>query len=138
MKKFITLLLAAVLAFALFACGTNDNGGRTGNASRGEVSIVLGPAFFEDEDGNEIDDFDWANEEGVTIVVNDDGSRTITMPSALHAEIMVEISEGTSELMQVSVDEAESFLSVSYNNDFTEITVVADQAQFENELFGWI
>ncbi|PLT47575.1 hypothetical protein NYE40_20245 [Paenibacillus sp. FSL W8-1187] len=159
MKRIIGAAAAAALLTMAAACGggNSENGGNEGAASSPAPSsaasaapaaspakgvevdkgllnheITLPASFFE---GQELDAaIEAAKKNGVTDVKrNEDGSVTYKMPRSVHGKMMDEMKAS----LLTSIDElkaGETFQSVKdieYSKDFSEFTLIVDQAKFE-------
>lgn len=101
------------------------------------VKITIPASLFEGKSKDQV--IEYAKEYGITdITENDDGSYTFTMTKAQHEELLKDVKESLiSTIDDVSGSgNYPSINSISYNDSFTEITVLADQTTFENSFAG--
>jgi Adhesin P1 N-terminal domain len=97
------------------------------------VEITLPASFFEDEADLESTKAD-AEKEGIKVTKNDDGSLTYKMSKAKHKEMVQEMETE----MVASIDEmknSEDFTSIqdiTYNDSFSEYTMIVDKETYEN------
>ncbi len=102
------------------------------------VEVTLPPSMFEGEDIDAA--IAEAKADGVKEVTkNDDGSLTYKMSKSKHKEMMKEmktsISQSVNE-MKTSGDYA-SIKDITFNDSFTEFTVIVDKEAFENSFDGF-
>ncbi|QJC53532.1 hypothetical protein HGI30_19645 [Paenibacillus albicereus] len=156
MKRTIGAAAAALLLAATAACG--GNGGNAANKaaspapspaassapaaspSKGvEVDkgllnheITLPASFFEGQDLDAV--IAEAKKSGVTDVKrNEDGSVTYKMPRSVHGKMMDEMESGLMKSIE-ELKAGETFKSVKdieHSKDFSEFTLIVDQAAFE-------
>lgn len=99
------------------------------------VEITLPASMFE---GEEIDMAE-AEEDGMNITQNDNGSVTYKMSKAKHREMMNEMESGVIQSVE-EMKASEDYLSIkdiTYNNSFTEFTLVVDKEAYENSMDGF-
>ena len=105
-----------------------------------DVSITM-PASMVELDDQDIDSMiDEAQEMGVKEVVrNEDGSLTYKMSKSTHRKMMQEIKEDMIENIEDMIESGDfvSIKDVTYNHDFTEMTLIVDQNAFENSFDGF-
>ena len=153
MKKLLLLLLA--LVFIVSACGNEEaSGDKEKESPKNEVEeteegvsvdkglfnveVTLPASFFEGEDIAEV--VANAKEEGVgEAIANEDGSVTYKMSKAQHKEMLAEIKTGMKESVEeIKNDEDfQSIKDITYNDSFSEFTVVVDKAAYENSFDGF-
>lgn len=102
-----------------------------------EVVITLPASLMEDTDPDEV--IAEAEEEGIHVVVNDDGSVTYTMTRAQHNELLGEMAEGIQETIE-DLRTSEDFVSiadVTANDSYSEFTMIVDREAYENSFDGF-
>jgi len=93
------------------------------------VSIILPASFYES-----IAEEDVINSalEDETIVKNDDGSYTFTMPLSTWEKALIEQQESVKNaITEMIADESSSFKDIKYNEAMTEFDFYVDQEKFE-------
>lgn len=102
------------------------------------VEVTLPAAFFEGQDIEEV--IAEAEEEGVKEVTkNEDGSLTYKMSKSEHKKMISEMGTSitkTIEDMKNSGDYV-SIKEITYNDSFSEFTLVVDKESFENSFDGF-
>ncbi|SEN01255.1 hypothetical protein SAMN05192533_10843 [Mesobacillus persicus] len=97
------------------------------------VEITLPATFFEDEEDRNSTIAD-AEKEGIDITKNDDGSLTYNMSKKKHREMLQEME---TELV-ATIDEMRngkdypSIQDITYNDSFSEFTMIVDREAYEN------
>lgn len=159
MKK-TAFILFLLLLTSLAACSSNDDtanssekGTETAKASASEASdeeggvevdknllsveVSLPASFFEGQSAEDV--IADAKEEGIEVTANDDGSYTYKMSKSEHKKLMdemrTELDKSTAEM--VSSGDYPSIKDISYNNDFTEFTMVVEKEAYENSMDGF-
>jgi hypothetical protein len=156
MWKFTTIIMALLLILA--SCSTNEKEDKSGDGEKTtkqteekakedsvdvdkgllNVEITLPASMFEGQDINTV--IADAKKEGVKEVTqNEDGSLTYKMSKAKHKEMMKEIKDSiiaSVEEMKNSED-FQSFKDITYNDDFSEFTVIVDKGKYENSMDGF-
>lgn len=99
------------------------------------VEITLPEMFFDEEDLTEIEKEMEENHQA-NVTKNDDGSITVKMSKKEHKQLLEEMSEELMEMIDevIADEEYPSIEDISYNRDFTEINVVVNREQFEENL----
>ncbi|WP_419955059.1 hypothetical protein ACN6MT_05665 [Neobacillus niacini] len=153
MRIFRTILISLLL-LNLASCSTNEKEDNKKQSEKSKeeakegnvevekgllnVEITIPASMFEGQDINTV--IADAKKEGVKEVTqNEDGSLTYKMSKAKHKEMMKEMKESviaSVEEMKNSED-YQSIKDITYNNDFSEFTVVVDKAAFENSMDGF-
>ncbi|WP_067844054.1 hypothetical protein [Amphibacillus sediminis] len=133
MKHMLKMISFSFILVALVACGGS-------NADKGNVEITFPASFYEGVSLDEEELQAEADEEGMgEVKVNDDGSITYSMPKEMHDDLL----ETTAAELKTSFEEIvedEDFPSIqdiTYNDDFTEFTLIVDQELFENSFDGF-
>ena len=158
MRKRTVIILFVLLITLLSACSANEqeNKAKEGdhtdeqgkqeteeqslNVDKGilNVEVTLPASFFEGQDLDTV--IADAENDGIKITKNDDGSLSYKMSKAKHKEMMKEmgtaIAEGLEEMK--SSGDYPSIKDITHNNDFTEFTLIVDKAAFENSFDGFI
>lgn len=160
MKKWFSLLLAAVLCLSLTACGGSNASAEeppaaddTEQTSANEeapaeqpeetepeeepepetVSITIPSGYFtEDELEQMVGDTDSGNYENIT--AGDDGSVTVTMTQEQHQELLSVVAESLRSTIaeEFPSDDYPSVKSMEFSDDFTEMTLTADYAAYDS------
>ncbi|WP_068673381.1 hypothetical protein [Oceanobacillus sp. Castelsardo] len=157
MKKLTYMLLVLLITF-LAACSSDGSADNTNesnktieqkqdeteekgvNVDKGllNVEVTLPAAFFEGQDIEEV--IAEAEEEGVKEVTkNEDGSLTYKMSKSEHKKMISEMGTSitkTIEDMKNSGDYV-SIKEITYNDSFSEFTLVVDKESFENSFDGF-
>ena len=161
MKKIMYLLLVLALS-ALAACSSNDasntekdseaSGNQTEETKKENsddesvkvdkgllnVEITLPASMFEGEDMDET--IKNAKEKGIKEVTqNDDGSVTYKMSKSVHKEIMKEMKTTIEQSVEETKNSEDytSIKDITYNDSFTEFTMVVDKEAYENSMDGF-
>ncbi|MEG0404494.1 MAG: hypothetical protein RR571_08930 [Anaerorhabdus sp.] len=91
-----------------------------------DVTIHLPASMFEDMTSEEIETA--AKDNGISsVVINEDGSVDYTMSKSVHNKLMKEMKDGFVEQigeMLSNKEEYPSFEEITYNDEFTEFTIV--------------
>lgn len=145
MKKFLSLLLAALMLLSMAACGgatdseNKNNPGSTENSGsvavdKGllTVDVTMAASFFEDMTAEEIKAE--AEENGYSsCTVNPDGSVTYTMTKAKHKEMLDDLKSGIEETIAGCLegeDKVASFVSIEHADDYSRFDVCVDPAEY--------
>ncbi|GAA0492741.1 hypothetical protein GCM10008986_18900 [Salinibacillus aidingensis] len=159
MKKTSYVLLIVLLTF-LTACSSNDEADNNGeNKTQTEesantdeqkstneegkvdvdknllsVEVTLPASMFENQDPEEV--IASAEEDGIKVTENDDGSYTYKMSKAKHKEMMAEMGTEVKNTVDemVSSGDYTSIKDITYNNDFSEFTMVVEREAYENSM----
>jgi X-X-X-Leu-X-X-Gly heptad repeat protein len=124
MKKIVVLVLSMILIFT--AC-----------AKESMVEVTLPASIFEGKDASEWMDSD--KHDDIEVTVNDDGSVTYKMPKSTHDEVMKEIRAGFDNVIAEIKDENGEYVSikdVTYNDSFSEITLIVDKEKYQSSFDG--
>jgi hypothetical protein len=148
LKKILSIFLGAMVIF-LVSCSeekTNKenkekekNKTQQVNVDKGllSVTITLPASMFEDQNVDQaIED---AKKEGITAMKNSDGSVTYKMSKKKHKEMMQEMKTNVIKTIDDTKNGKDfpSIKDVTYNNDFSEFTLVVDKAAYENSMDGF-
>lgn len=99
----------------------------------GEVKMTFPASFFGGTDPDEI--AAQAKTEGVEATVNADGSVTYSMTKAQQDKMLGEMRESlNSSIKEVIGSEDSSIKDITYNDNFSEITVVCDKAAYSESM----
>ena len=133
MKKFLSIIMALVMALLFAACENGENpAGLQGEEGDFDVEVVMPASFFEDMSPTEI--MDAAEEYGfISCEINPDGSVKYVMTKEKHKEMLDGIKAGFDEGVKTLLegeDKVASFVSVEYSEDFTEVSVFVDGGQY--------
>lgn len=97
------------------------------------VDVTLPASFFENSTHEQIEAA--AKENGIQKVkFNDDGSVTYTMSKAKHKELLDSLKSSVDESITEILNDKEaypSFVSIKYNNDLTEFTVLCEKDKYK-------
>lgn len=122
--KRLLLMAIIVLGLAFSAACSNDSA---------EVEITIPGFFFEEEMLDEIvAEMEAEGDKKVTL--NDDGSLTYQMPKSEYKQFMKEMETETIAYLD-EIKNSDDFISIkdiTYKKDFSELTIVASQDDFEN------
>ena len=158
MKKFISCLLALVLALSVTACGGSTEtppekepevhtqapeNQEQETESKGievdegllDVDITLPASIFSEEDMTAFDPDAYAAEQGFKkAVLNDDGSVTVTMSKKGHKKLMEEMHEEYAAQFDsmVGAEDTPYITDIEYNDDFSKVTYYVSKAEYEN------
>lgn len=163
MKKLIAFALVLCMLLTMAACAPTGSPNETnaptnGNAISGTdadteaatsggidtdenfltVDITLPASMFSDEDMTAFDADAYAEEEGfIKAVLNADGSVTVTMTKLKHNELLKEMTDSLEESFDelVEAEETPYIKEISYNDDFSAVTVKVDRAGYESAVF---
>lgn len=152
MKKLLSSLL--VLVFIVSACGQEKTSSEketeksnvektdseSVNVDKGlfNVEVTLPASFFEGEDIDQV--IANAKEEGIgEATANEDGSITYKMSKSQHKEMLAEIKAGMVESVEETKnsEDFQSIKDITYNDSFSEFTLVVDKAAYENSFDGF-
>ncbi|PMC35720.1 hypothetical protein CJ195_18210 [Bacillus sp. UMB0899] len=157
MKRFGYLFIVFMISL-LAACGNNE---QENTASKGEesgqqkeeqkdegavdvekgllnVEVTLPASMFEGEDIDTV--IADAKKEGIKEVTkNEDGSLTYKMSKAKHKEMMEELKKGILETVEETKNSEDyvSIKDVTYNDSFTEFTLLVNKGDYENSMDGF-
>lgn len=151
MKK-STLAVFFILTLLLVACSSKDNSHEVKeseeqgkeenegiNVDKGlfNVELNLPASLFEGEDIDTV--IADAEEKGIKVTKNENGSLTYKMTKAQHKEIMAELEKSLVETIEEikNSDDFSSIKDVIYNKDFSEFTLVVDKNEYENSFDGF-
>ena len=138
MKKWISIILAAMMLFSLAACGAagkadSANAGSEETEEQSAVEVDAGlfnvtltiPADFAGEITQEDLDETVAEKGYKSATLNDDGSVTYVMTKAQHKEMMKEIEKNLDDALEEMTTSGDypTFVSIEHNKDFTDFTV---------------
>jgi hypothetical protein len=146
MKKF-TSIIAVLMMALLAACSSGgeetkskDKEGQAVNVDKGlfNVEVTLPASFFDEKDIDK--DIAEAKKEGIKEVTkNADGSLTYKMSRSKHKELMKDLKKTTVETVE-ELKQDENFVSIkdiTYNDTFSEFTLVVEKAAYENSMDGF-
>ncbi|MFC7063045.1 hypothetical protein [Halobacillus seohaensis] len=164
MKKFTILIFVLILSL-LAACSSDESGNdtteepstsaegenteeKTENEKDGEkvevdkgllnVEVTLPASMVEGQNMDQITAE--AKEQGVKEVTqNDNGSVTYKMSKSAHKEMLKETKKGVVESVEEVKNSGDysSVQDITYNDNFTEFTMVVDQKKYENSMDGF-
>ncbi|XZF74895.1 hypothetical protein ACSBO6_14940 [Bacillus sp. AL-1R] len=147
MKK-ITYLLLALLITLQAGCSSNNQEKETSKSPKSKeesvavdkglfnVKLTLPASMFEGDDINKA--IANAEKEGIKVTKNSDGSLTYKMSKSQHKKIMKGLREEVIETVN-ETKESKDFASlkdITYNNDFSEFTLIVDKVAYENSMDG--
>lgn len=156
--KFSRIFLMLLLVMLLVACGSNDSDAEQESTQESEqtteaneesgievekglfnVEITLPPSLV-GEAG--IESFEESLQDSVDsdVVLNDDGSVTVTMSKDDHAKFLEEMKQDFITTIDdiVADEEFASIQNIEYNEDFSTIKlIVTDQDSFDNSFDGF-
>lgn len=157
MKKITYLAFLLLVALLLVACSSNEestsketevnesqeneteNEGEGINVDKGlfNVEITLPDVFFEGEDIDSV--IANAEEDGMEVTKNEDGSLTYKVSKAKHEELMNELETSITESVEDMIN-SEDYISIkdiTYNKKFSEFTLLVDKNAYENSFDGF-
>ncbi|WP_462411543.1 hypothetical protein [Neobacillus sp. Marseille-QA0830] len=148
MKKMLRVLVAATMMF-LVACSADKPENQTKekentksqevNVDKGmlNVTITLPASMFKDQNVDEV--VADAEKEGITATKNADGSVTYKMSKSKHKEMMEEMKTTVIQTIDdaKSGKDYQSIKDITYNNDFSEFTLIVDKEAYENSMDGF-
>lgn len=153
MKKVLILVLFSFLTISLAACGSDSTQQEQASAeteneeSKKEdesvnvdknllsVEVTIPASMIESSEETIAN----AEEEGLEVTENEDGSLTYKMSKSKHKEMMDEIKTQLNQTMEeiISSEDYPSIQNVISNDDFSEFTMVVDQEKYENSMDGF-
>ncbi|WP_056475791.1 hypothetical protein [Bacillus sp. FJAT-25509] len=147
MKKFTYLLLALLITLQV-GCSSNNQAKQTTINSKPKeesvavdkglfnVKLTLPASMFEGDDINKV--IAGAEKEGIKVTKNTDGSLTYKMSKSQHKKMMKSIKDQIIKTVNETKQSKDfaSLKDITYNNDFTEFTLIVDQAAYENSMDG--
>lgn len=147
MKKFSYLFLALLFSI-LVGCSAEkqENKASEGSKSKDEsvnvdkgllnVKVTIPASMFEGEDTNKV--IADAKKEGIEVSKNNDGSLTYKMSKSQHKKMMKEIKEEIVKTINEAKESKEyvSLKDITYNDSFSEFTLIVDRSAFENSFDG--
>ncbi|KQL33588.1 hypothetical protein AN960_20790 [Bacillus sp. FJAT-25509] len=100
------------------------------------VKLTLPASMFEGDDINKV--IAGAEKEGIKVTKNTDGSLTYKMSKSQHKKMMKSIKDQIIKTVNETKQSKDfaSLKDITYNNDFTEFTLIVDQAAYENSMDG--
>jgi PBP1b-binding outer membrane lipoprotein LpoB len=145
MKKLLMVLVTLILLAACSSEETSNKESKEDTAKKEEsvevdkklfnVEITLPVSMFNGESLETIKAD--AKENGIKAVTqNDDGSITYKMSKSTHKEMLKEISASIDETIE-ETKTSEDFVSIkdiTYNDSFTEFTMIVDKEKYENSM----
>ncbi|MFS0750574.1 hypothetical protein [Oceanobacillus sp. 1P07AA] len=153
MKKVLFLVLLSFLMISLAACGSDSTQQEEASAEteneeskkedesvevdKNLLSVEVNiPASMIESSEETIAN---AEEEGLEVTENEDGSLTYKMSKSKHKEIMDEIKTQLNQTTEeiTSSGDYPSVQNVTANDDFSEFTMVVDQEKYENSMDGF-
>lgn len=153
MKKIIYLFMTFLLVF-LAACSSNETTSKEENAATKKeekkkeqgvevdkgllnVELTIPASMFEGENVDTV--ISEAKAEGIDVTKNEDGSLTYKMSKSQHKKMMEEMEKGVKESIgeMVNGEEFVSLQEITYNDSFSEFTVLVDKESFENSFDGF-
>lgn len=98
------------------------------------VEVTLPASMFEGEDVDA--SIAEVEKEGVKATKNEDGSVTYKMSKSKHKEMMQELETGIIESVEDMKNNTDfvSIQEITYNNSFSEFTMVVDKEAYENSM----
>lgn len=149
MQRWIYILFSAVLMIFLASCSSNEENNAKDrektdeeqgvNVDKGllNVEITLPASMFEGEDIDTV--IADAKKEDIKVTKNEDGSLTYKMSKAQHKKMMNELETSIVESIEETKksDDYVSIKDITYNNSFTEFTMVVDKKAFEDSMDGF-
>ena len=135
-QRFVAITSILVLLLSLAACTRNSDKTEIANLNEAKVSVSLPASFFADHPPEEVIAA-YAEEKGITASVNEDGSYTLTMFKAQHDEQMSEMRQGIKEsFSEMAADETGIIKEIKHNDHFSDITIVVNRADYENDFLA--
>ncbi|MDR6123445.1 hypothetical protein QFZ87_003042 [Bacillus sp. SLBN-46] len=146
MRRFTYIFFALVLIF-LSACANKEeskeseqNKEQTVDVDKGlfNVEITLPASMFEGQDINKV--IADVEKEGIKVTKNEDGSLTYKMSKTKHKKMMKEMKANIIDVVNETKQNKEDYKSIkdiTYNDSFTEFTMVVDKATYENSMDGF-
>ncbi|WP_175639291.1 hypothetical protein [Metabacillus schmidteae] len=157
MKRFSNLFIVFMISL-LAACGNNEQENTAGKGEESgqqkeeqkdegavdvekgllNVEVTLPASMFEGEDIDTV--IADAKKEGIKEVTkNEDGSLTYKMSKAKHKEMMEELRKGILETVEETKNSEDyvSIKDVTYNDSFTEFTLLVNKSDYENSMDGF-
>jgi hypothetical protein len=148
MKKVVSLFLASMMML-LVACSAEktDNQSKEKEKSKNEavqvdkgllnVTLTLPASMFEGQNVDQV--IADAQKEGIKATKNTDGSVTYKMSKAKHKEMIQEMKKGVIESVNgiKSGKDYTSIKDITYNDDFSEFTLIVDKSAYENSMDGF-
>lgn len=121
--------------------GNESNEGAAVEVDKGllNVDVTIPASFFEDTDAETV--LSNVKEQGATKAVqNDDGSYTVTYPKSVHNEMMKELKQTIESGITETLDSGNfsSLKDVTYNDSFSEFTIVVDKEQYEGSMDAFV
>ncbi|ODG91502.1 hypothetical protein BED47_07565 [Gottfriedia luciferensis] len=147
MKKFTYLLLALLITLQ-DGCSSNNQAKHTTKDPKTKeesvavdkglfnVKLTLPASMFEGDDINKV--IADAEKEGIKVTKNTDGSLTYKMSKSQHKKMIKSIKDEIIKTVN-ETKESKDFISlkdITYNNDFTEFTLIVDKSAYENSMDG--
>lgn len=149
MKKFVYLFLALLLTLVTGCSADKQETKASENAKSKErsvgvkkgllsVKLTLPASMFEGQDINKV--IADAEKDGIKISKNDDGSLTYKMSKAQHKKMMKEMKEEIIKSLNETKEgkDFSSLKDITYNDSFSEFTLVVDQSVYENSMDGLV
>ena len=150
MKKFGFMLFLAITVLALAACGADKEASKASSDKKESesedfevdkgllnVEITMPASFVEGEDIDAT--IKEAEEEGIEVTKNDDGSLTYKMSKSEHKKMMKDIKTNAEKsLDEIKTDGTfPSVKDITYNNSFSKFTLSVDKAAYEDSMDAW-
>jgi len=150
MKKFGFMLFLAITVLTLAACGADKEASKASSDKKESesedfevdkgllnVEITMPASFVEGEDIDAT--IKEAEEEGIEVTKNDDGSLTYKMSKSEHKKMMKDIKTNAEKsLDEIKTDGTfPSVKDITYNNSFSKFTLSVDKAAYEDSMDAW-
>lgn len=152
----ISVLLSSMLIMVLLTACSSSNESSTTDKKSNEASteeknesvevdkgllsveVTLPASMFEGEDIDTT--ISEVQEDGIEVKKNEDGSLTYKMSKSKHREMVNEIETGIIESIE-DMKNNEDFVSIqdiTYNDSFSEFTIIADKETYENSMDSFV
>lgn len=154
MKKFVLIMTLLIMAL-ITGCSSSESSStvekeNTDSTKQEEsnesvevdkgllnVEVTLPASLFEGEDVDAT--IAEVEKEGIKVTKNEDGSLTYKMSKSQHKDMLKELEAGfieSIEEMKTSEDYV-SIQDITYNQGFSEFTMVVDKSAYENSMDGF-
>ena len=148
MKKVLSLFLASMLML-LVACSAEKTDHQTKEKDKSKkesvevdkglfsVTLTLPASMFEGQNIDQV--ITDAQKKGIKATKNADGSVTYKMSKAQHKEMVQEMKKSVIETINdtKSGKDYSSIKDITYNDDFSEFTLIVNKSDYENSMDGF-
>lgn len=146
----VTYIFFALLLLFISACANKEDNNKSKENDQAKeqglevdkglfnVEITLPASMFEGQDIDKV--IADVEKEGIKVTKNADGSLTYKMSKAQHKKMMKEMKANIIDVVNETKQNKKDYKSIkdiTYNDSFTEFTMVVDKETYENSMDGF-